>query len=58
MVNQAYPIELQLNNANSSDTEAPFPFLDLLSTSSDGFISSKIYDNAMMSILILQIFQS
>ena len=24
MVDQIYPTELQLNNANSSDTEAPF----------------------------------
>ena len=42
MVNQLYPSELQLNKANSSDTEAPF--LDLHLTISDGFVSSKIYD--------------
>ena len=42
MVNQIYPSELQLNKANSSDTEAPF--LDLYLTISDGFVSSKIYD--------------
>ena len=42
MVNQIYPSELQLNKANSSDTEAPF--LDLILTISDGFVSSKIYD--------------
>ena len=35
MVNRIYPPELQLNKANTSDTEAPF---------SNGFISSKIYD--------------
>ena len=42
MVKQIYPSELQLNKANSSDTEAPF--LDLYLTISDGFISSKLYD--------------
>ena len=42
MVNQIYPSELQLNETNSSDTEAPF--LDLHLTISDGFVSSKIYD--------------
>ena len=29
MVDQIYPIELQLNKANSSDTEAPFLDLNL-----------------------------
>ena len=42
MVKHIYPSELQLNKANSSDTEAPF--LDLHLTISDGFVSSKIYD--------------
>ena len=42
MVKQIYPSELQLNIANSSDTEAPF--LDLHLTISDGFVLSKIYD--------------
>ena len=42
MVKQIYPSELQLNKANSSDTEAPF--LDLHLTISGGFVSSKIYD--------------
>ena len=42
MVNHIYPSELQLNKANSSDTEAPF--LDLHLTISNGFVSSKIYD--------------
>ena len=42
MVNQIYPPELQLNNANTSDTEAPF--LDLHLSISNGFVSSKIYD--------------
>ena len=42
MVNRIYPPELQLNKANTSDTEAPF--LDLLLSISNGFVSSKIYD--------------
>ena len=42
MVNQVYPPELQLNKANTSDTEAPF--LDLHLSISNGFVSSKIYD--------------
>ena len=39
MVNRIYPPELQLNKANTSDTEAPC--LDL---HSNGFVSFKIYD--------------
>ena len=42
MVGQIYPTELQLNKANSSDTEAPF--LDLNLSIKNGIISSKIYD--------------
>ena len=42
MVNRIYPPELQLNKANTSDTEAPF--LDFHSSVSNGFVSSKIYD--------------
>ena len=42
MVNCIYPPELQLNKANTSDTEAPF--LDLHLSISNGFVSSKIYD--------------
>ena len=42
MVSQIYPSELQLNNANSSNTDAPC--LDLHLTISDGFVSSKSYD--------------
>ena len=42
MVNQIYPSELQLNKANSSDTEAPF--LNVHLTISVDFVSSKIYD--------------
>ena len=42
MVNQIYPSELQLNKANTSDTEAPF--LDLHLSNSNGYVSSKIFD--------------
>ena len=42
MVNQLYPTELQLNKANTSDTEAPL--LELHLSISNGFVSSKIYD--------------
>ena len=42
MINCFYPPELQLNKANTSDTEAPF--LDLHLSISNGFVSSKIYD--------------
>ena len=42
MVDRIYPTELQLNRANSSDTEAPF--LDLNLCISNGTVSAKIYD--------------
>ena len=42
MVAQIYPTELQLNRANSSDTEAPF--LDSNLSKTNGIVSSKIYD--------------
>ena len=42
MVGQIYPTELQLNKANSSDTEAPF--LDFNLSITNGVVSSKIYD--------------
>ena len=42
MVGQIYPAKLQLNKANSSDTEAPF--LDLNLSITNGIVSSKIYD--------------
>ena len=45
MVNRICPPELQLNKANTSDTEAPF--LDLRLSISKGFVSSKIYDKAL-----------
>ena len=41
-VGQIYPTELQLNKANSADTEAPFLDLDLSIT--NGIVSSKFYD--------------
>ena len=42
IVRQIYLAELQLNRANTSDTEAPV--LDLHLSILDGFVSSKIYD--------------
>ena len=42
MVGHIYPTELQLNKANSSDTEAPFSDMNLSIT--NGIVSSKIYD--------------
>ena len=42
IVNQIYPPELQLNKANTTDTEVPF--LDLHLSIANGFVSSKIYD--------------
>ena len=42
MVGQIYPTELQLNKANSADTEAPFLDSDLSIT--NDIVSSKIYD--------------
>ena len=51
MVNQIYPSELQLNKANTSDTEAPF--LDLHLSISNGFVSSKIYDKRPKAPLAL-----
>ena len=42
MVDRIYPTELQLNGANSSDTEAPF--LDLNLCISNGTVSTKMYD--------------
>ena len=42
MVDQIYPTELQLNKANSSDTETPF--LDLNLSITNGIVSSKVYD--------------
>ena len=41
-MDRIYPTELQLNRANSSDSEAPF--LDLNLCLSNGTVSTKIYD--------------
>ena len=51
MVNKIYPPELQLNTANTTDTETPFSELHL--SISNGFVSSKLMINAMTLILIL-----
>ena len=42
MVKQIYPPKLQLNKANTADTEVPF--LDLHLSIANGFVSSTIYD--------------
>ena len=42
MVDYIYSTELQLNKANSSDTEASFIYLNLCK--SNGTVSTKIYD--------------
>ena len=43
MVRKLYPAELQLNKANTSDTEASFFYLHLFI--SNDIVSTKIYDN-------------
>ena len=42
MVSQMFPSELQLNKANTSDTEAAY--LDLNLSISNDIVSTKIYD--------------
>ena len=42
MVHRIYPLELQLNKANASDTEAAF--LDLNLSIHNDIVSTKIYD--------------
>ena len=42
MVHRIYPVELQLNKANASDTEAAF--LDLNLSIHNNIVSTKIYD--------------
>ena len=49
MVGQIYPTELQLNKANSSDTEAPF--LDLNLSITNGIFLLKFMINGMILIL-------
>ena len=50
IVNRFYPPELQLNKANTSDTEVPF--LDLHLSISNGFIYLKFMIRAMLLILM------
>ena len=54
MVSQIYPAELQLNKANTSNTEASF--LDLHLSILDGFVSSKLYDKRDVFISTLLIY--
>ena len=54
MVNRIYPAELQLNKANSSDIEAPF--LDLNLSSSNGTVSTKIYDKRGDFVMLISRF--
>ena len=52
MVSQIYPSELQLNKANTSDTEAVF--LDLHLSISNDIVATKINDNVTILILKFQ----
>ena len=54
MVSQIYPSELQLNKANTSDTEAKF--LDLHLSISNDIVATKIYDKRDDFDLNLSIF--
>ena len=56
MISQIYPPKLQLNKANTSDTEAPFSD-DLPLSISIGFISPRIYNKSDNFDLILKIFR-
>ena len=56
MVHRIYPAELQLNEANTSDTEAAF--LDLNLSIHNDIVSTKYMINGMILILILLIFRS
>ena len=49
IVGQMYPTELQLNKANSSDTEAPF--LDLNLSITNGIVLLKFMINVLILIL-------
>ena len=53
MVNQIYPLELQLNKANTSDTEAPF--FDLHLPISNDFFPPKFMINAMTDFDIVNV---
>ena len=52
MVGQIYSTELQLDKANSSDTEAPF--LDLNLSITNGIVSSKIMINGMILKIVIE----
>ena len=54
MVSQIYPSELQLNKANTTDTEDTF--LDLHLSISNDIVSTKFYDNMTTLTLKLSIF--
>ena len=56
MVHKIYPVELQLNKANASDTEAAF--LDLNLSIHYDIVFQKYMINGMILILILLIFRS
>ena len=56
MVHRIYPAELQLNKADASDTKAAF--LDLNLSIHKDIVSTKIYENGMILILILLIYRS
>ena len=56
MVHRIYPVELQLNKANASDTEAAF--LDLNLSINNDIVSTKYMINGMILILILLISRS
>ena len=43
MINQIHPPELQLNRANTTDTESPFIDIHVHFSISNGVVSSKIY---------------
>ena len=53
MVSQIYPLELQLNKANTSDTKAAF--LDLHLSTSNDIVSTKLLINVTTLILKLSI---
>ena len=54
MVSQIYPLELQLNKVNISDTKAAF--LDLHLSIFNDIASTKIYDKRFKAVLLLWIF--
>ena len=55
MIRKLYPSELQLNKANTSNTEASF-FLDLYLVFSNDIVSAKIYDSFLILKLSISLF--